>query len=92
MPTTRRARRAWQVSGGVIATDAAAFQIVGIQFTAFPRREGSFYLRAQENSNNGQEMSDDKFNISNPASGPFATLTGDPLPDTEEDGDFSVNS
>jgi hypothetical protein len=67
-----------------------ANQVVGIQFTAFPRRHGRFYVRVQENSNNGQEMADEKFIISNPMGGPFVAFTGDPLPDTEEDGDFSV--
>jgi len=65
-------------------------QIASVQFAAFPRRQGQFILRAQENSNDGQEMADGKFVISNPARGPFTALTGDPLPDTEQDGDFSV--
>jgi hypothetical protein len=65
-------------------------QTVAIQFSAFPRREGKFYLRAQENGNGGQELSDQKFVISNPARGSFGALSPVPLPDTEEDGDMSV--
>lgn len=65
-------------------------QIVGVQFDAFPRRQSSFYLRVQENSNDGQEMADQKFVVSNPAQGPFMNMTGALLPDTEEDGTFSA--
>ena len=65
-------------------------EVVGVQFPAFPRRQGKFILRVQENSNTGQEMSDDKFIIRNPARGSFPTWTADALPDTQEDDDFSA--
>lgn len=65
-------------------------QVVGVEFHAFPRRSGKFYLRAQLNINGNQQVSDTKFVISNPARGSYATWTPMPLPDTEEDGDMSV--
>ena len=65
-------------------------EVVGVEFSAFPRREGRFYIRAQENGNGGQDLSDDKFTVSNPSRGPFTAWAAQPLPDTEEDGDFSV--
>ena len=64
--------------------------VVGVQFNAFPRRAGKFYVRAQEFGNGGQEMSDQSFAISNPARGPFSSWTPTPLPDTEQDSDMSV--
>lgn len=76
--------------GGGYYNGRGGNQVEGVQFTAFPRRQGQFYVRVQENGNDGQEMSDDKFIISNPARGPFTALPAVPLPDTEEDGDFSV--
>ncbi len=65
-------------------------QVVGVQFPAFPRRQGKFILRVQEQSNNGQEMSDQKFIISNPARSPFSTWAAEPLPNTQQDDDFSA--
>jgi hypothetical protein len=65
-------------------------EVVGIQFGAFPRRQGKFLLRAQENSPDGQEMSDQKFVIRNPARGSFPTWTPDSLPVTQDDDDVSV--
>lgn len=76
--------------GGGYSNSRNGNQIVGVQFSAFPRRQGRFYVRVQENGNGGQEMSDDKFIISNPAHGPFTALAAGALPDTEEDGDFSA--
>ena len=67
-----------------------ASQVVAVQFGAFPRRQGKFVLRVQENSNGGQEMSDQKFIIRNPARKSFPTLTAEPLPTTKEDDDFSA--
>ena len=64
--------------------------VLGVQFPAFPRRARKFYVRAQEFGNGGQEMSDDKFVISNPARGAKLGWTPTPLPDTEQDGDMSV--
>jgi hypothetical protein len=57
---------------------------------AFPRRQGKFQVRVQEQSNNGQEMADQKFSISNPARGPFPKWTPEPLPATREDDHLSV--
>lgn len=65
-------------------------QIVSVQFDAFPRRQGKFILRVQENSNNGQEISDQKFFIRNPAGGSFPAWTPDSLPATKDDDDVSV--
>jgi hypothetical protein len=64
--------------------------IVAVQTEAFPRRQGKFVVRVQENSNNGQEMSDQKFVISNPARRSFTKWTAEPLPATKEDEDLSV--
>jgi hypothetical protein len=64
--------------------------VIGIEFNAFPRRQGKFLLGVQEQSNSGQEMADQKFSISNPARGSFTEWTAEPLPDTKEDDDLSV--
>jgi hypothetical protein len=64
--------------------------IVGIQFGAFPRRQGRFFLRVEENSNTGQEMADQKFVIRNPARGSFSSWTPDSLPNAQQDDDVSV--
>lgn len=64
--------------------------VVGVQFSAFPRRAGKFLVRAMEFGNGGQEMSDQSFAISNPARGSFSNWAPTPLPDTEQDGDMSV--
>ena len=65
-------------------------EVVGVQFQAFPRREGKFTVRVQENGNGGPEMADQKFIIRNPARGSFPTWTAEPLPDTQQDDDFSA--
>jgi hypothetical protein len=65
-------------------------EVVSVQFQAFPRRQGKFVLRVLENSNGGQEMSDQKFVIRNPARNSFPTWTAESLPATKEDDDFSV--
>ncbi len=65
-------------------------EVVGVQFPAFPRRQGKLILRVQEQGNNGQEVSDQKLVISNPARGPFSTWTAEPLPDAKDDDDLSV--
>ncbi|HTR42638.1 MAG TPA: hypothetical protein VMH87_13585 [Pseudomonadales bacterium] len=67
-----------------------ANDVVGVQFPAFPRREGRFYVRIQEFGNGGQELSDQKFSLSNPAHGSFSSLSPQPLPETEQDGDMTV--
>ena len=65
-------------------------EIVPVQFSAFPRRQGKLILRVQEQSNTGQEMSQQKISISNPARGPFSTWTAEPLPNSQQDDDFSA--
>jgi hypothetical protein len=65
-------------------------EIVGIRLDAFPRRQGKFFLRAYEQSNGGQELSDQKFIVRNPARGPFPAWPADALPNTQEDDDLSV--
>ena len=65
-------------------------QVVAVQLDAFPRRSGKFFVRVQEQSNNGQEMADRQFVIHNPARGSFAQWTPEPLPSTKEDDDVSV--
>jgi hypothetical protein len=64
--------------------------VVGIEFSAFPRRQGKFLVGVQENGNGGQEMSEQKFSISNPARGSFTKWTAELLPATKEDDDLSV--
>jgi hypothetical protein len=64
--------------------------VVAVQFDAFPRRQGKFYVRVQEQSNSGQEMSDQKFVVSNPTRGSSAKWTADPLPSAKTDDDVSV--
>ena len=64
-------------------------EVVAVQFDAFPRRQGKFYVRVQEQGN-GQEMSERKFVVSNPAHKSFAKWTADPLPGRKEDDDVSV--
>jgi hypothetical protein len=64
--------------------------IVAVQFDAFPRRQGKFYVRVQEQGNSGQEMSDQKFVISNPTRGSSAKWTAESLPSTKDDADVSV--
>jgi hypothetical protein len=65
-------------------------RIVGLEFSAFPRRQGKFLLAVQEGSNGGQEMADQKFVIRNPARSSFTKWTAEPLPATQEDDDLSV--
>ena len=64
--------------------------VVAVQLDAFPRRQGKFVVRVQEQSNSGQEMSDKKLVISNPARRSFTQWTAEPLPTTKEDGDVAV--
>jgi len=64
--------------------------IVGIEFSAFPHRQGKFLVGIQEQGNGGQEMSDKKFVISNPARGSSMKWTAEPVPATKEDDDLSV--
>jgi len=64
--------------------------VVSVQFPAFPHRAGSFYVRVEESGNGGQELSDQKFVIHNPAHSSSASWTAAPLPDTEQDGDMTV--
>jgi len=65
--------------------------VLAVQFDAFPRREGKLYLRAQEQSNSGQEMADEQFVISNPAAKKsFEKWVPEPLPVTAKADDLSV--
>lgn len=65
-------------------------EIVAVQFDAFPRRQGKFYVRVQENGGSGQEMSEQKLVIHNPARRTFAKWTPELLPSTKDDNDLSV--
>lgn len=65
-------------------------EVVGVRFQAFPRRQGKFIVRVQENGNGGQEMSDQKFVIRNPARKSHPAWTAEVLPDMKMDDDFSV--
>ena len=51
--------------------------IVAVQFDAFPRRQGKFFVRVQEQSNTGQEMADQKFIIANPVRGSLSKWAAD---------------
>jgi hypothetical protein len=65
-------------------------EIVAVQLDAFPRRQGKFVVRVQQQGNGGQEMSEQKFVISNPARKSFPTWTAGSLPTTKTDDDLSV--
>jgi hypothetical protein len=65
-------------------------EVVAVQFDAFPRRQGKFFMRVQEQGNGGQEMSEQKFVIHNPVSKSFNKFAAEPLPSTKEDNDVSV--
>jgi hypothetical protein len=65
-------------------------EVVAVQIDSFPRRQGKFIVRVQENGNGGQEMPDQKFVIFNPMRGSFQKWTAEPLPATKEDDDVSV--
>jgi hypothetical protein len=64
--------------------------VTGIRLDGFPRRQGKFMVRVLENSNGGQELSDQKFVIRNPVRGSFSSWTPVPLPNVQDDGDVSV--
>ena len=69
----------------------SGYEMVGIRFDAFPRRDGKIILRLQEwNPQNGQQTIKKAFVISNPAHGPFPAWVPDPLPNTQSDGDLDV--
>ena len=65
-------------------------EVVAVQFDAFPRRQGKFVVRVQEQGNSGQEMSEKKFVVANPVRATFPKWNADPLPATAEDGDVSA--
>ena len=66
-------------------------EVVGVRLDAFPRRQGKLHVRVQEQGNGGQELSEQKFVVSNPSGGKsFAKWTAEPLPSTKEDGDLSL--
>ena len=70
-PVCRLGPRNWRNNGN---------EVVAIQFDAFPRRQGKFYVRVQEQGNGGQEMSDQKFVIANPARDSFEKWTAELCP------------
>ena len=55
-----------------------------------PAPAGQIDVRVQEQGNGGQEMSEQKFVVSNPVRNSFAKWTAEPLPSTKEDDDLSV--
>ena len=65
-------------------------EIMAVQFDAFPRRQGKFVVRVQEQVNGGQEMSDQKFVVANPVQKSFPAWKAEPLPSTKADDDLSV--
>lgn len=65
-------------------------EVVGVRIDAFPRRDSKFYVRAMENGSSGQEISEKRFVISNPARRSFTDWTADSLPATKTDDDLSV--
>jgi hypothetical protein len=67
-------------------------EIVGVEFDAFPRRQGKLILQVQEYvQNEGQVLNEKHFLISNPARGvTAANWTAEPLPSTKSEDDLSV--
>lgn len=65
-------------------------EVVGVQIDAFPRRTGKFIVRVQEQGNGGQEMSEQKFVIHNPAKSSPINWAPEPLPSTKDDDDVTV--
>jgi hypothetical protein len=76
--------------GGYGGNNRTASEVVGVQFPAFPRRQGKFIVRVQEQSNGGQQMSDQKFIVRDPARASVPGWKPDALPNTQTDDDFSV--
>ena len=76
--------------GGRRGGGSGAGEVVGIQFPAFPRGDSKFVVAVQENSNDGQEIADQKFLVSNPARSSSGNWAAQPLPDTEADGELSA--
>jgi hypothetical protein len=80
-----------QAGGAIASGSQSGDDVFTFQFDAFPRREGSLYLRAQESYNGGNEMGDNKFIVANPAaSKSFTKWTPEPMPDKQTDGDLAV--
>ncbi|HZF01395.1 MAG TPA: hypothetical protein VE344_05805 [Methylomirabilota bacterium] len=65
-------------------------EVVGIRLDGFPRRQGKFFLRVQEQGNGGQEIADRPLVVRNPARGPFSSWSPESLPATKDDDDVSV--
>jgi hypothetical protein len=65
-------------------------EIVGLEFSAFPRRGGKLHLKVVENSNGEMEASEKPFLLRNPGHGPIAEWQPEPLPATKNDSDLSV--
>jgi len=76
--------------GGNGGNTRTGSEVVSIQIPAFPHRQGKFIVHIQEQSNNGQEMSVQKFVIRNPVRGSLLAFTAETLPSTKTDDDFSV--
>ena len=85
-----KAGTACAVSYGYGGGGRQGSEVVGIRFEAFPRRQGKFIVRVQEQGNGGPEMSDQKFVIRNPARKSFPAWTAEALPDTKQNDDFSA--
>lgn len=85
-----KANTACVESYGNGGSQQAASSVMSVQLPAFPRRQGKFIVRVQEQGNGGQEMSDEKFVIANPARGPLKSWSAEPLPAAKDDDDLSV--
>ncbi len=85
-----KAGTACAVSYGYGGGGQQGSEVIGIRFEAFPRRQGKFIVRVQEQGNGGPEMSDQKFVVRNPARKSFPAWTAETLPDTKQDDDFSA--
>ena len=73
-----------------VGNNRGSNEVVAVQFDAFPRRQGKLHVRVQEQGNGGQELSEQKFVVSNPVRNSFAKWTAETLPSTKEDGDLAV--
>ncbi|HEY3761393.1 MAG TPA: hypothetical protein VGN23_06565 [Verrucomicrobiae bacterium] len=76
-------------AGGLPYYNGKVNQVVGVRVPAFPRRQGGFILRVQEQGNGGQEMADTVFHIRHVTSD-FRLMTPDTLPSSQDDNDLSV--
>jgi hypothetical protein len=66
-------------------------EIMGVQISAFPRRDRNIFLRIMSYGQRGEQLAKGQFVISNPARGKtFYKWTPESLPDTQSDGDLDV--